>query len=820
MKLVVRIARLLGAFLLVGVLSGAAVLGVFLVHWYLDLPDYRQLDQLQLEGTTRVYARDGALIGVLAPTVGNERFDRRPAKLSEISPLMVSAVIAAEDRDFFKHYGFEPVAVGRSILETFFRDNRQGGSTITQQLVRSTVMPQELVNSRKRAPERKIKEIMLSVQVERYFTKEEILTAYLNVAFWGGNLKGIRAAAQAYFGKDPLELTTAESVYLASLLPAPNDFSVGKLGKGRDDTGTFKRVREGMKLRLGRLVEDEWITAEQGRASWLEKIQPKGWQVTYDAKGSVVSAKLTNPKMNRVEEIRTEFATHFMFEIRKILKQRFPDNKLFSGGGLKVYTTLDTKAQQAAELASQRARVPYQANIAIVAVDPLNGDILAMVGGNDLSGQDEYNRTTSSQFKRSPGSSVKPLLYATAIEQGINQWETFMDAPIRLRIPGTDCFGRRDTWCPKNFDGPSAVKNAPVTLRYALDHSLNLPTVNLGLDSRVGRERFRDKLRQLGFTVPDDLPYSSFIGGIDANPLLMASAYASFVNGGIWIQPRYISRVEDASGRVLYDASSDDTLIRRRVWSPQTAYVALDMIKGVVNDPAAISGQYALAAKIPGLDIGGKTGTSSGPVDMWFVGTIPRMTAAVWIGRDDNKPMYGRNVFSGTYNPPVWHDFMVRAIEGKPPGAYIEPSNIGYRSVQGVKMAYNTRPGPVSTAGVSSIPNEGIAEAPRTRPAVDGPPPPNESRVIVALDVCRRNQASVNPLADASTSPRCVQLQSVQVSDLRFYDPNYVLPPPPPPPPPPVVEPPPPPAFDPPPADPPPADPTVPFTPDPPPSTP
>jgi membrane peptidoglycan carboxypeptidase len=765
---ILRVARLLGALIMIAVVSGAAVLATFLTHWYLSLPDYRQLDQLQLEGTTRVYARDGALIGVLAPTIGGERFDRRPAKLTEISPLLVASVIAAEDRDFFKHYGFEPQAVVRSVLETFVRDNRQGGSTITQQLMRLTILPKDLLNSPKRLIERKIKEIMLSVQVERYFTKEEILTAFLNTTFWGGNLKGIRASAQAYFGKDPLELTLAESIYLTALLPAPNVFFQ-----------SYKRAREGMRLRLDRLVEDGWVTPEQGKAAWLEKVQPKGWQITYDGQGNIKDAKLLDPKVNRVEELRTEFATHFMFEIRKILKSRFPDNQIFSGGGLKVFTTLDTKAQQSAETAVTRARVPWQANIAVVGLDPYTGEVLAMVGGNDLSGKDEFNRVASSQMRRSPGSSVKPLLYATAIEQGINQWDSYMDAPIRLRIPGTDCFGARGVWCPKNFDGPSANLNKPVSLRYALDHSLNLPTINLGIDDRVGRERFRDKLRLLGITVPDELPYSSFIGGIDVNPLQMASAYASFVNGGLWIQPRYISRVEDASGRVLYDVGNDATLLKRRVWSPQTAWVALDMIRGVVNDPASISGQFALDARIPGVNVGGKTGTSNGPVDMWFVGTTPRMTAAVWIGRDDNKPMYGRNVYSGRYNPPVWRDFVRRALEGKPPGDFREPANIGYRTVQGVRMAYNTRPGPINTN--LSSPIEDIVEAPRRRPAVDGPTMSANARVTVALDMCQRNPANVNPLADASTPPRCVQLQSVLVTDLRYYDPNFTLPPPPPP---------------------------------------
>jgi penicillin-binding protein 1A len=759
-----RFVRLFFALIFAAILVGATVGATFLVRWARELPDYRELDQLQLAGTTRVYASDNALIGVLVPTVGKERFDRRPAKLNEINALMIASVVASEDADFFKHYGFDPIGIARSLFQTFIKDNAQGGSTITQQLIRSTLI-RELADDRSRTVERKIKELMLSVQAERYFTKEELLADYLNSVFWGGNLRGIRAAAQAYFGKDPLELSLAESVYMTSLLPSPNDFFAP-----RDNAiGGFKRVRAGMKLRLARLVEGEWITQKESDAAWLEKVQPRGWKVMYDDKGGIKDAKLLDPTANKVKETRTEFATHFMYEMRKILKAKFPD-KIYSGGGLRVFTTLDTRAQRAAELAVTRGRTPRGAETSAVMINPYTGEIMAMVGGKDIGGKDEYNRAAAANFRRSPGSSVKPLLFATALEAGVQQWDTFLDANLKINAPGTSCFGQYGVWCPKNFDGPALNSNKNVSLRYTLDHSLNLPTARVL--QQIGRDRYRDKLRQLGFEVPNELPWSSAIGGIEATPLKMAAAYASFVNGGFYIEPRYIKRIEDSDGKVLYPQSADDEPVKRRVWSPQIAFVALDMIRGVVNDPPSISPEYAKDAKIPNRQVAGKTGTSSNVVDMWFVGSTPEAVGAIWIGRDDNKGM-GERYFSGEWNPKIWRDMVSNALIGRPPQIWQTPEYIGYRDLQGVKMAYAIRQTNVGN-NAAFVPS--AEPIPYKRPAVDGPAVPDDARVTLALDVCQRNRANVNPWADETTSPNCVSSRSVKVSELSFYDPNYAPP--------------------------------------------
>ncbi len=615
MRVVLRGLKILFALVFGCAIAGTAVAATLLLRWSRDLPDVRVLDQYRLEGTSKVFARDGTVIGVLAPTIGKERVDRRPVKLSEINPTVVAAIIASEDQDFFKHYGFDASRFAVSLFRTVFQNDQQGGSTITQQMIRTTLLSNE------QSAERKIKEIMLSVQAERFFTKEEILTLYLNTAFWGGNLYGIRAAAQAYFGKDPMTLTTAEGLYMASLLPAPNS--------------RFKQLnstRRFMKIRLERMVEGKWITRKEANQVWREPIRPNGWShISYDSSGLAVFKKdpktkqilaplLVNPKINVVEELRTSLAPYFMFEIRKILNARYGD-KAFSGGGLRVYTTLDPKAQRAAERAVSRARRPRGTEqIAAAAIDPYTGEIRALVGGLDQSGRDEYNRAAAAQFKRSPGSSIKPLLYATGIEKGLEQWSLQANNAHAFYSAGNPskpgC--SRNYYCPRNFPG-SPVNDGSHPLRYALDWSLNLPTIHI-LNDVVTLPVFRDKLRALGFEVPESLPISSGIGGIDANPLKMASAYASFVNGGYWIEPSYIRRIETADGRVLFPLEGDEPK-RRRVWSPQVAFIALDMIRGVVNDPKGISGQFATDALIPGRDVAGKTGTTNDVVDMWFLGS-------------------------------------------------------------------------------------------------------------------------------------------------------------------------------------------------------
>ena len=417
---------------------------------------------------------------------------------------------------------------------------------------------------------------------------------------------------------------------------------------------------------------------------------------------------------------------------------------------------------------------------ATVAIDPYTGEIRAMVGGLDSSGSDQYNRAASTQFKRSPGSSIKPLLYAMGIEKGLEQWSgmsnTFLQIPSAGNPARPGC--PRNFYCPRNF--PGSITKTPLPVREALNHSLNLPTVRI-LENVVTRQVFRDRLRLLGFEVPDNLPPSAAIGGIDSNPLKMASAYASFVNGGYWIEPSYIRRIETADGRVLFPLEGDEPK-RRRVWSPQVAFIALDMIRGVVGDPKSISGEFALKAKITGRDVAGKTGTTNDVVDMWFVGSTPTLTSAVWMGNDDNKSMPFW-AYSGDFMPQIWSDVVGNALVGTPRGSWRQPKFIAYRDTFGVKMAYSWQRESLQAAAIQSAAPPLEEDAPAQRPEVQDLPSDGTARVVIAVNTCTRNAASVNPRADEFTEPRCIENQSVRASDLEFYDANWQPPAPPPAPP-------------------------------------
>ena len=764
-----RIVKILFAFIFAASVAGVAVGATFLLKWSRELPNVSELDQYRLEGTTKVFARDASLIGVLAPTIGKERIDRRPVKLNEIDATVVAAIVAAEDEDFFIHYGFNPRRFAASIYNTVFKDDQQGGSTITQQMIRTTLLNNDQTVARK------IKEIMLSIQAERFFTKEEVLTLYLNTAFWGGNLYGIRAAAQAYFGKDPIDLTTAEGLYLASLLPSPNGFFK-----------SINRARIGMKIRLTRMVEGKWLSRAEAAKIWLEPVKPQGWVgIEYAYNGAVIvktdpltkkiiAPKLENPRITIIDEIRTAQAPYFMFEVRKFLKDKYGD-QAFSGGGLRVFTTLDPKAQRAAENVTRVgvARRPRgNEQIALVAIDPYTGEIRAMVGGNDNSGNDEYNRAASSQMRRSPGSSIKPILYTLGMEKGLYPWSVVSNSYLQIYSAGTPARNGcpRNSYCPRNFPGSPATTS---TLRFSLDFSLNLPTVRI-LRDFVGLAAYKDRLRMLGFEIGDDIGYSSAIGGINVNPIQMATAYATFVNGGTYIQPTYIRRIETADGRVLYP-SQDDLQVRRKVWSPQVAYTGLDMIRGVVNDPKEISGQFALPARIAGRDVAGKTGTTNNVVDMWFVGATPGLVAAVWMGNDNNSQM-PQSAYSGDYMPIIWANFMKGALEGVPPSSYRIPDYVGFSIRQGIRMAYPTR---VDIPENAPPPRPPIEPDPPKSTIVDKIPGQGDDRIIISVNGCTKNAASVSPKADEFTPPACVKRQSVLVSDLEYYDPNWQPPAPP-----------------------------------------
>ncbi len=682
-----RYLKLLALALVVGVVLAAAIV---IRGWTSNLPSLDALENLRLTSTTTVFAADGTPIAQLASEEDGMSINRMLVKLDDVSPAAVAAIVASEDRRFFRHYGVDWFRIGGAFWQTI-RGHLQGGSSISVQVIKNTLLRNL---SGVRSIERKFKEIPLAIELERRYTKEEILEMYLNVSFWGGNLWGIRAASEAYFGKDPSELTLAEGAYLAALIPGPN-------ARYRD----LPRVRRRMKALLEQMVSDGWITSEMADTAWRQPLVPKGWQAEYDAEGGLKSAKLVDPGANTLPDLVVQVAPHFVYEVRKQLIRRFGRAKVFGQGGLRVYTTLDVEMQRAAEAAARAAQkrgLPKGAQLALVGLDPETGKVYAMLGA--LPGTEgEFNRATQlgDGAGRSPGSSIKPFVYTTALASGWSQASMVEDKEVSFPDP-TQPGG---VWKPKNYDG--TFMNQAITIRYAMDRSLNVPAI-LTADS-LGVRKLAAALGSAGFKVAKTPGLAIAIGGgVGATPLQMAASYAAFANGGWRVEPRLIERVEDAAGHVLYQAKS----LRTRLWSADVAYLGWDMLKGYVYDEDPLGrANLAWRARIPGRVVGGKTGTSNNARDLWYAGVTRGMSAVVWVGRDDNQPMKmnGREPSSSVVNPPIWKDFVENALRGRPAGDFAAPEGL-------VQTRMDLLGGEASPSGVPAYFRAGRAPAPAGLP--------------------------------------------------------------------------------------------------------
>jgi len=711
----VKIVQGLFIALLAGVLSVGSHLAASALQWAQELPSLESLDALTFSTTSQVFARDGTTrIGVLVPVVGEDResTNRIPVTLEEVSPAALQAIVAYEDDQFFGHYGVDPLAVLRATYEEFFGDAMRGGSTITTQVIKNVLL-QDIRSER--SLERKVKEWMLALELERRLTKSEILQHYINVIFWGGNVYGIGAAAQTYFGKDPIELNLAEGLYLARLIPAPNS--------RHDD---FETTRRSMREVLDKMVRQGTISREMADRAWRYPLQPLGWQVEYDGEGNVVSAVRTGADVLVQSSVSSDLSRAVVLAVRDWLTQRYGESVVWGRGGLRVTTTIDVQAQLAANQASLEAEVPEGAQLAIVGLDPATGAVLAMVGQKLEPGAppEEFNRAT--QAMRQPGSSFKPIVFATAIEQGgFNQATILVDEPAAFHIPG------QPPYEPENHD---FRYDGYQTVRANLNTSRNIPAVK-ALEA-AGPEAVAEKARQLGYDV---MPYYAMaLGSYEVTPLQHTAAMAAFANGGVYNEPYFIERVEDADGNVLYEASPRSA----RVWSEQTAYIMLDLLRGNVADREPAYG-LSNRAVVPGRWVAGKTGTTNNEVDLWFVGLTPGLAASVWIGYDSSRGMPrsmtnsdGTTEIVTSSRQPiyVWNDFVEGALQGRsgagstfpvPPGIVFHQIDLktGAPSPSGVRAAFRESDDLAAQAlGTTLRLNLPIDTATGLRATVDTPP--------------------------------------------------------------------------------------------------
>lgn len=630
------------------------------IKWANELPDLSSLDSLDVTVTSQVFSREGQKIGEILPVIGADRetTNRIPVSLDEVSPAVLEAFIAYEDDQFFNHYGFDLPAIAKAVAKEVLGKSDRGGSTITVQVVKNTLLSNI---AQSRSMERKIKELMLAVELERRLTKPEILQRYINVVFWGGQIYGIRAAAEAYFDKNPIELTLAEGLYLARLLPAPNS-------RHKE----FKETRNSMRIVIDKMLEQNTISELEAKRAWLYNLQPRGWRVDYDNEGNAITAERTGEPLVARKTLSSSLSPGIIFAVRNWLIEHFGEELVFNRGGLKVYTTINKRAQEVANEVSANAEAPEGAQLAFVGLDPRTGEILAMMGERIIPGEKsgEFNRAL--QANRQPGSSFKPITYATAIEvAGYNEATVLNDAETAFPNPG------HAPYKPHNHDNKWLGLH---TLRYQMNVSRNIPAI-LALEAASAQE-VANRAIELGYKNVQPY-YSIAIGSIETTPLQHAAAYGAFANGGVKMEPYFIQRVEDIDGNVLYEAKPRGT----RVWTPETAYIILDLLYANVHD----QGAFSRRAKLPNRFVGGKTGTTNNEKDIWFAGVTPGFVSAVWIGYDDNRSIpkhmddaltrENSRVNSSRQPVYIWHDFVEGSLAYLPdlPDEFPKPEGIVMR---------------------------------------------------------------------------------------------------------------------------------------------
>lgn len=547
-------------------------------------------------------------------TLSEER--RIPVTLDKIPKHTQKAFIAIEDNRFYEHGGIDYRGTLRALVSTISGGEVQGGSTITQQLAKNAFLTQE------RTITRKIKEAFIAKELENKYTKDEILTMYLNQIYFGQGAYGIESAALYYFGKHVQDLDIAESATLAAIPKSPNYFN------------PFENPQESKKrqeLVIDQMVKYGFISEADGKTAKAEKL-----------------ALMTSHKKS------SDPRSYFFDMISQKVIDELGADALYKGG-LKIYTTLDLDMQKAAEDSLGHLPDYYtddgkltQPQVALVAIDPHTGYVKAMIGGR---GEDKFNRATLAV--RQPGSSFKPFVYLTAMQNGFTPASVIEDKEEEFS-PG---------WTPQNSD---LKWHGKVSLRTALTKSLNVPTIKLARD--VGVDKIIANAEKMGIsTLVDSGSYSDAnlamaLGGLSkgVSPIEMAAAYAVLANNGTYHEPIALLKVVDREGKVLYEAEPES----KKVIDEAAAYMTVNMMEDVFTSGTA-----------GGMGIGrpaaGKTGTTDTFIDAWFVGFTPDLSTAVWVGDDNNTPM---NYMYGSGAPlSIWHDFMVKALATTPKSSFINP---------------------------------------------------------------------------------------------------------------------------------------------------
>jgi len=584
---------------------------------YLEIPDVKQLETYKPKSAARLYADDGTLFAELFVE------KRIPIPITQMPYHLKYAFIAIEDVRFYKHFGIDVRSIGRAAFKNIIRGGiSEGASTITQQLARNLFL------TPRRSFKRKIEEAMLAIQIERTYSKDEILNMYLNLIYLGEGAHGVEAASYAYFHKKASELTLEESATLAALTKSPSKLS------------PFKNMAKALERRnivLRKMYDADFINEK-----------------TYTA--AVKTQLVLAPY--RAYEKKTGY---FIEYVKQALEEHLDESQNMYTKGLNIKTTVNLKMTEYAYEAIEKGIQGYKTRhpdvktppeVALIAIEVKTGEVKVLIGGRDFA-KSPYNRAV--QARRQPGSSFKPIIYLTALEQGLTPDYTLLDAPLSFTNPYT-----KVVWQPRNYKNEY---HGSVTMRKALELSLNTATVRLL--EKVGLDNIIEMAKRLNISSKFERNLSLALGTTEILPIELAAAYAVFARGGEYIPPIALRSVYTNEGEELYNEKPEE----ERVVAPETAYTLVDIMKGVVQRGTARS-----ASKMP-YSLAGKTGTTDNFKDAWFVGFSPNLLCLVWVGYDKDGFLSNKES-GGAAALPIWIDFMSKSLPLFPKDDFKVPEQV------------------------------------------------------------------------------------------------------------------------------------------------
>ena len=599
-KLLVILLKLIAVLFVVGALAVFAII----IKYRLELPNIQSMvEDYKPRMATTIYDKNNNVVDVL------EAESRDAVKLEDVSPYVKEAFLAIEDKKFYSHHGLHFKGIIRAVLTNFLKGKAtQGGSSITQQLAKNAFLTPERTFSRK------VKEAILTYQIERTYTKDEILERYLNEIYFGSGSYGIKNAADQYFRKDPKDLNIAEAALLAGIPNRPTKY---------DPNRSLDNALHRQQIILKEMFEDGRITKEEYEEALAYKFEleneenvknvPKNTSIIYNRRPK---KPYNNPELTTIVE-------NYLAEI-------YDDEQIYSSG-LKIYTTIDLDYQKVAR--DTFNAYPYfknkEINGAMVTLDPFTGGIVSIVGGKNFKAGN-FDRATMA--RRQLGSSFKPFVYLKALEEGYE--------PYSVVVNDFVAYGK---WAPKNFDGRYTFNS---TLVNSLNLSLNIPAVKLmdAVTVDAFKEEMTDKIK-LSSEVQD---LTAALGSVDSTPVNTAANFSIFVNGGYIVKPNIIREIRDNQDILIYVADIEKV----KAFDSVDVSVITAMLKSVVSNGTATKARVVDKSGRP-IQQGGKTGTTSEHRTAWFVGITPEYVTVCYIGRDDNKPMYGK-MTGGSAVAPMW----------------------------------------------------------------------------------------------------------------------------------------------------------------------